>query len=276
LDRVVFTHYKKEGDFGMTADRYINTSLSKALTLLDLFSGKTSQYTLTEIAHECGTQPGTIYPIVFTLEKFGYLVREKSSKRYSLGLKILTHANHVLANLDMRDQACPILRNLANELTCNAHLAVPYEGEVLYLDREESAPSVVVASVIGWRAPLYCTALGKVFLAFCLDVEQRFMSQSPQLDPVTPNTITNLEVLAHELRTIRELGHSYDREELYLGNTCMAAPVRDYRGDVVAAISISNATSRFDYEPREKFVKAVVDAAWQISKALGCVRPRPI
>lgn len=260
----------------MTADRYINTSLSKALTLLDLFSGKKSHYTLTEIARECGTQSGTIYPIVYTLEKFGYLVREKSNKRYSLGLKVLTQANRVLSSLDIRDQARPALRNLATELSCNAHLAVPYEGEVLYLDREESAASVVVSSVIGWRAPLYCTALGKVFLAFCPDVEQRFMSQSPQLDPVTPNTITNLEVLVHELRTIREFGYSYDREEFYLGNTCMAAPVRNYRSDVVAAISISNATSRFDYEPREKFLKAVVAEAWQISKSLGCVHPRPI
>jgi len=260
----------------MTRDRYINTSLSKALTLLDLFCSEQSRYTLTEIARACGTQPGTVYPIVYTLEKHGYLIREKETKTYHLGLKVLAHANRVLSDLDIRDQARPVLRKLSSELVCNAHLAIPYNEEVLYLDREEAAPSVVVASVIGWRAPLYCTALGKIFLAFCPELEDHLMASEKALTPVTPNTITNLEVLAHEIRGIRESGYSYDREEFHLGHTCMAAPVRDYRDEVIAAISISNATSRFEYEPREKFLRAVIDGAWQISRSLGCCRRRPL
>ncbi len=260
----------------MTRDRYINTSLAKALKLLDLFSGEESHYTLTEMARACGTQAGTIYPIVYTLEKFGYLVRDGKNKRYRLGLRILAHANQVLATLDIRDQARPVLRELATTLICNAHLAVPYEGEVLYLDREQAAPSVVVPSVIGWRAPLYCTALGKVFLALCPEVEESFCGTALEMVPRTPNTITNFEVLTHELRSIREAGYGYDREEFHLGNTCIAAPIRDYRADVIAAISISTATSRFEYEPREKFLKAVVEGAWRISSSLGCTRPKPI
>lgn len=260
----------------MVADRHTNTSLAKALTVLDAFDATQRELTLTELARSLGSLPGSLYPIVCTLERFGYLIRDEASKRYRLGLRILAHANHVLAALDIREQAKPVLRGLAAELVCNAHLAVPYEDEVLYLDREEAAPSVVVPSAIGWRAPLHCTALGKIFLAFCDRVQQQFFLTKRELSCVTPNTISNLDVLRHEIKGVRASGYAFDQEEFHLGNTCIAAPVRDYRNTVVAAISISLATSRLEREPREHFVERIVKGAWVVSSAIGCTDPPPL
>lgn len=145
----------------MEKERYLNTSLAKALRVLDLFNGVEGGLSLTEIAQRMGTRPGSVYPIIYTLHKFGYLQRDSETKKYTLGLRILALANQILSSLDIREKAKPVLKRLAREHEVNAHLAVLYEGEVLYLDREEAAPSVVIPSVIGRRVPPIAPRWGK-------------------------------------------------------------------------------------------------------------------
>lgn len=246
----------------------MNTSLAKALAVLDLFNEKDTKLTLTEIAQRMGTRPGSIYPIVYTLLKFGYLERDAETKKYSLGLKILALANQILSSLDIRERAKPVLKKLARELEANAHLAVLYEDEVLYLDREEAAPSVVIPSVIGRRVPPHCTALGKVLLAHNPEALERILAKGP-LPALTPNTITNPEVLRRELERVRTQGYAVDWEEFHEGNICVAAPVRNYRGRVVAAISVSLPKARLAHNSLERYTQAVLEGSRVISSALG-------
>ena len=248
--------------------RYLNTSLAKALRVCELFDGERAELSLSEIARALGSRPGSVYPIVYTLTEFGYLDRDPDTKRFRLGLKFLALANHILSSLDIRDKAKPVLRELARDLQVNAHLAVLYEGEVLYLDREEAAPSVVIPSVIGRRVPAHCTALGKALLAYEPGAVDRLV-QAGELPKLTPRTITEPEALQEELGRVRRLGYAVDDEEFHLGNFCVAAPVRNYRGTVVAAISVSLAKSRLEAEPKEKFVEAVRAGAAAISRAMG-------
>lgn len=252
----------------MERERYLNTSLAKALRVLDLFNGVEGGLSLTEIAQRLGTQPGSIYPIVYTLHKFGYLARDAETKKYHLGLHILALANQILSSLDVRERAKPVLKKLARALEVNAHLAVLYEDEVLYLDREEAAPSVVIPSVIGRRVPPHCTALGKVLLAHDQETLERVLAKGP-LPALTANTITNPEVLRRELERVRAQGYAVDWEEFHEGNICVAAPVRDYRGKVVAAISVSLPKTRLAHDPLDRFVKDVTSAAFEISGSLG-------
>lgn len=247
----------------------MNTSLAKALAVLDLFNEKDTKLTLTEIAQRMGTRPGSIYPIVYTLLKFGYLERDAETKKYSLGLKILALANQILSSLDIRERAKPVLKKLARELEANAHLAVLYEDEVLYLDREEAAPSVVIPSVIGRRVPPHCTALGKVLLAHNPEALERILAKGP-LPALTPNTITNPEVLRRELERVRTQGYAVDWEEFHEGNICVAAPVRNYRGRVVAAISVSLTKARLTRDPLDRFVQGVLKGGMEISAEMGC------
>lgn len=252
----------------MEREQYLNTSLVKALQVLDLFNEVEGGLSLTEIARRMGTRPGSIYPIVYTLYKFGYLARDAETKKYHLGLRILTLANQILSSLDIREQGKPVLKKLAKELEVNAHLAVLYENEVLYLDREEAAPSVVIPSVIGRRVPPHCTALGKVLLAHDPEALERILAKGP-LPALTANTITNPEVLRRELERVRAQGYAVDWEEFHEGNICVAASVRNYRGKVVAAISVSFSKARLTREPLDRFVKAVTSGAFELSCALG-------
>ena len=248
--------------------RYLNTSLAKALRVCELFNGERSELSLSEMARAMGSRPGRIYPIVHTLLEFGYLERDPDTKRFRLGLKFLAIASQILSSLDIREKAKPVLRDLARNLSVNAHLAVLYEDGVLYLDREEAAPSVVLPSVIGRLVPAHCTALGKVLLAYNPEETARVM-ESSELPKLTPHTISDPEALKVELARVREAGYALDDEEFHEGNFCVAAPVRNYRGTVVAAISASLAKSRLDHEPKEKFVQAVVAGADTISRAMG-------
>ncbi|MCR4392410.1 MAG: IclR family transcriptional regulator [Candidatus Acetothermia bacterium] len=258
----------------MERERYLNTSLAKALGVLDLFNGAPNGLTLTEVARAMGVRPGSIYPIVYTLQRFGYLDRDPETKRYRLGLKILAQAHHILASLDIREQAKPVLRRLARELEANAHLAILYEDDVLYLDREEAAPSVVIPSVIGLRVPPHCTALGKVLLAHNPDVAERVLARAP-LPALTPRTLTDPEVIRRELVGVRARGYAVDWEEFHEGNVCVAAPVRNYRGRVVAAISVSLVKTRVEHEPLEGFIRVVVAGAQEVSQSMGCEVGRP-
>lgn len=252
----------------MERERYLNTSLAKALGVLDLFNGAPNGLTLTEVARAMGVRPGSIYPIVYTLQRFGYLDRDPETKRYRLGLKILAQAHRILASLDIRDQAKPVLRRLARELEANAHLAILYEDDVLYLDREEAAPSVVIPSVIGLRVPPHCTALGKVLLAHNPEVAERVLARAP-LPALTPRTLTDPEAIRRELEEVMARGYAVDWEEFHEGNVCVAAPVRNYRGRVVAALSISLMRARVDREPVDRFIKAVTQGAQEVSGAMG-------
>ncbi|MCX7750363.1 MAG: IclR family transcriptional regulator [Candidatus Bipolaricaulota bacterium] len=249
-------------------ERYLNTSLAKALSVLELFQEGAAEFTLSELARKLGARPGTLYPIVYTLQRFGYLDRDPETKRYRPGLKFLVHAHHILSSLDVREKAKPVLRRLAREARANAHLAIVYEDEVLYLDREEAAPSVVIPSVIGRRVPLHCTALGKVLLAHNNELQDRLL-QREALPALTPHTITDPEELRAELATVRAQGYAVDWEEFHVGNVCVAAPVWNYRRHVVAALSISLAKAGLEQTSLARLVELVVSGAAEVSHSLG-------
>ena len=249
-------------------DRYLNASLARALTLLECFGADEPDFSLTELADRIGTAPGSIYSITQTLERFGYLERDSATKRYRLGLKILVHAHSVLSSLDIREQARPVLKRLARRLDANTHLAVLYQGRVLYLDREEAAPTVIIKSVIGRLVPLHCAALGKVFLAHDPTLVKTVCKRGV-LTAVTPWTITEPSVLKEQLPRVVATGYAADLQEFHTGNACVAAPVFDFRETVVAALSASFISSRLEREPLDRFASTVVEGAQEVSRAMG-------
>lgn len=250
-------------------ERYINKSLQKALTIVELFNTREGKLSATEIARKLGTTPGVIYPALYTLERYGYLERD-GNKKYGLGLKFLERSNLILQQLDLRDKARPHLRQLADTYNVNAHLAVLYGWEVMYLHREEGYPTVIIKEVVGQRVPAYCTALGKVLLASLDERELEAYLTEEELKPLTPKTICDPARLREELKLVRERGYALDNEEFHLGNVCIAAPVKNYLGKTIAAISISLPKERFAEERgRSPLLAQLRRAALQISLALG-------
>jgi IclR family KDG regulon transcriptional repressor len=250
-------------------ERYLNKSLQKAFSVIELFDGKVETLSATEIARNLGTTPGVIYPTLYTLEQYGYLARD-GNKKYSLGLKFLERGSLILQQLDIRDKAKPHLRELASAHNVNAHLAVLYDRKVMYLHREEGYPSVIITEVVGRRVPAYCTALGKVLLASLGTRELDAYLEEEKFEPLTSKTITDSTKLRGELREDQERGYAIDNEEFHEGNICIAAAVRNYLGKTLAAISISISKDRFrERDSQELFISKVVSAASRISQELG-------
>jgi DNA-binding IclR family transcriptional regulator len=126
------------------------------------------------------------------------------------------------------------------------HLAVLEAGTVVYLEKLRGQQGLQVElSGIGVRLPAHCSGVGKVLLAYQPWSEVLRVVGNEQLYPFTPNTITSLDVLAEELARVRQRGYAYDLEEVSIGLCCVAAPIRDYEGQVIAAISFSTPTHRF-------------------------------
>ncbi len=249
-------------------DRYHSSTLAKALALLELFDAERPDLSLTEMAEAMNTRAGSIYPLVSTLTRYGYLQRDPDTKRYRLGLRFLTQASRILAALDIRELAKPVLKKVARELGVSAHLGVMYEDEVLYLDREEAAPGVVSASAVGRRVPAHCTALGKVFLACDEQAVERLLS-SGDLPAVTVYTITDPEELRGQLAEVRRRGYAVDMEEFHEGNVCVGAPIRNHEGVVAGGLSVSLGRARLERDALEVYVEAVLSAAAEVSEALG-------
>ena len=255
----------------MAQDRYLNKSLDKALKVLDVFDDSCREgLSLTELAQLLETRPGTIYPILHTLECAHYLIRDLHTKRYRLGLKILAKANHLLSSLDIREQAKPILRRLTQTLNTNSYLGVLYKRELLYLDCQEVAVSISTISrpIIGLRDYLHCTALGKVLIAHNSEIAEHLLKDG-ELPVVTIHTIASPVALRHELDGVAKQGYALDKEESQIGNICVAAPVRDYQSRVIAAISVAITTSRFEHEPLDRLTTAVIEGANEISQNMG-------
>ncbi len=258
-----------EGRNAKTSDRYVNKSLGRALAVLDVFQSPGDKLTATEVARKLGVRyVGTLYPILTTLECGGYLVRDQH-KRYALGLKFLERANLVLQRLDLRDVAQETLRQVAEQHTVNTHLAVLYGNSVMYLHREEGYPSVIIKEVVGQRVPVYCTALGKVLLASLDDAEMEQCMSEVELQPLTPYTITDAARLREELRRVRAQGYAVDNEEFHEGSLCVAAPVHDYQGKVIAAVSLSVPKPLAAGGGLAQFTETIRAAAANISARLG-------
>lgn len=248
--------------------RYMNQSIEKAFSVIDLFHPENSKLSTTEIANKLDLPPGTIYPILYTLKEKGYLKKD-GNKKYELGLKFLEKSNTILESLDLRSTATPYLRKLAGSLEGNAHLALLHNRMVLYLEREEGSPGVTIKEIIGHRVPAYCTALGKVLLTQLGQEELKSYLENVKLKKRAPNTITDPEELRTELDKVREQGFSIDNEEFHDNLLAIAAPVKNYKNEILAAISVSFPKTRFPDSETGEQVERIKKAASRISKKLG-------
>lgn len=142
---------------------------------------------------------------------------------------------------------------------------------VFYLDKMESSQSIRMKSYIGQRAPLHCTAVGKVLLAH-QPAETTHRILAGKLKRYTRNTIANKKDLEEEFIKIRHQGFALDKEELEIGLFCVAAPIRDYSGSVIAAVSSSGPRARLTRSRIKELIPLVVKTAADISVDLGLAR----
>ena len=243
--------------------------LDKTFSILDILLQHGSTMHMTEIAEKLGLYPSTIHRILDTLRHWGYVEQDPESQKYRLGLKLLELGMAKLHQMDLAREAAPYLKDLVKQCNETVHLGVLEEGEVLYLAKEESSQTIRMISYVGKRAPLHCTSLGKVLLAYLSAEERKKILGEKVLPRLTENTITDKRELEKELSKVREQGFALDREENEKDVRCVAAPIRNYQGEVIAAISISSPIFRIDKNAQNNLKKVLIETSKKISKRLG-------
>lgn len=213
-------------------------SLAKALHVLDCFSNDKPELGVTEIAKMLDLQKSTVHNIVSTYKDLGYLQQNPETGKYQLGVKLLQFSYIINNHMGLRKFFLPYLQEIANKVNETVYLGIPHGGDVLYIENQAPFNSVSTRNILGEHAPMYCTGLGKVMLAFLSDAEREEALDRP-LTPFTENTITTREALFAELEEIRRRGYAVDNMEHEYGVVCLALPVFGAGGRIVAAVSAS-------------------------------------
>jgi IclR family KDG regulon transcriptional repressor len=248
-----------------------STAVERALTILEAVGQRAGGMTNSEISRRLGIPKSSASYILRVLERRGYLHRDASTGRYRLGLELLTLARGVETGDDVREAALPILRQLADRCRLTAHLGVIDQHEAVYLEKAEVPGLIKMGTYPGCRTDCHSTSIGKAILAHVAGHEVEAVARERGLAKRTPRTITSLARLRRELDTVRARGYAVDDEENNLGVRCVAAPIFDATGHVVASINVSGTTGQIVDDALPKIAEAVKDAARRVSQKLGYV-----
>ena len=246
--------------------------LEKGLKLLEELAESAEGMTVVELAERIGVHKTSAYRYINSLLDMGY-IQSDGDGHYHLGNKILELGSQLLRRMPLRETAHPFLVKLSADTQKTVHLCVLDGHDVVYIDKVESQRSLPMLSRIGSRAPAYCTGVGKMLLSN-LPTDQ-VVSLLREFPPTrgTPETITDPIRLLEEIKVTAERGYAIDNGEHEEGIKCFAAPIKEYGGDVVGAVSLTGLKREFDDpEESENMIAAITKTATEISGALGYVK----
>ena len=247
-----------------------DTAVDKALRLLRLLAEMSNSggVRLVDLVEKSGYPRPTVYRTLRTLREHGFVRQDHDGAPYRLGGLLMTLGMKALGSLDLREIARPELQQLSRDLETTAHLAVIDGDEVVYIDKIESSHPIRIASGIGWRGKLHCTALGKAMMAEASpDVRSRAIAAG--LVRKTRWTITSVERLDKELTRVRAQGYAVDRQENEPEICCVASAIKDHAGNVIAGISVSGTITQISDDRVASIGRRVRAACAQISERLG-------
>jgi len=241
-------------------------SVDRAVSIMEMLA-RTGESGVTEIAVELGVHKSTAFRLVVALERRGLVEQTEDRGKYRLGMGLLRLAGATTARLDVVQEARPICRKLASDSGETVNIAVLSENSALYLDQFAGTSALQPHNWVGQHIPLHATANGKVLLSGLSDEELTRTLRT--LPAYTGTTITSKRALRAELERVREQGYAVAVDELEIGLTALAAPIRNAHGDAIASVSVSGPSFRLDDERLEEVLPLLVDAAAEVSHRLG-------
>jgi DNA-binding IclR family transcriptional regulator len=244
-------------------------SLRKAFDVLEVFLAQGGELGLSDIANITKLNISTVHGIMAFLRKREYVIQKGKRGKYSLGYKFLEFSDAISKSLPMGEMASPYMKELNGLTHETITLAVLNEYTALIIDRVESPHGLRVSGKAEHEAPLYCTGVGKVLLAYQSEESWREYFSQTDLVPSTSNTIMDFDRLREHLLEIRQQGYGIDNQEFELGVVNIAAPIRDRNGKAVAAVGILGPTVRITDAKIGELVIAVKGCASEISRAIG-------
>jgi len=243
-------------------------TIQKAGELLSLYDREHTEWGVREVATKLKMAKSSTHDLMSSLAKLGFLNKTEDN-RYRLGWKLVTLSETLLATTELRKEARPVMEDIASQYQETLHLAVLDDTQAVYVDKLEGRQAVrVELTSLGARLYAHCSALGKVLLANSDEEDVKRIIKSAGLPRFTDNTITDEKELFQELVKIQKQGFAYDLEEILPDLCCVAAPIHNHKGQVIAAISMSLPTYRFKRSQTD-FRDGVMRAAKRISKRLG-------
>lgn len=244
-------------------------SVDRALSILEVLSENSLGLGITEISKKIDLHKSTVHRLLSTLIYKDYVEQDHETNKYRITLKVLELGNNRLKDLDIVTVSRPHLTELMKKTNEVVHLVILEKEEIVYIDKVESENTIRMHSTIGKRSPAYCTAVGKAIMSHMTMEEVLEIWNNSQIKEHTQYTITGVDEMKEELKKIRERGYSVDDEENEIGVRCVAAPIFNWKGDVIAAISISGPTMRVTKEKVEEFSILIIEYARRISLELG-------
>lgn len=244
-------------------------TVEKTLDILETFLKQEGEIGITELANLNGLNISTAYRIAFTLVNRGYLNQQQRRGKYSLSPKLLQFGSIIKKGMKIGDVAFPFLERLNKMVDESVNLAILDTDEVTYIEHIEPSHNLRMFTQVGNRLPLHCTGMGKVFLAQMNDNDLKRYLNSKGLPYRTENTITDSSKLKEELVIIKREDIATDDGETEPGVKCVASPVKDSDGNVIAAISVSGPSARLNSERIREIKLLVKSCALEISRATG-------
>ncbi len=248
-------------------------TIERASQILDILGQSPQGISIRELSTKINLPKGTIHRLLSSLLHFGYVKQDPKTRNYFLGFKLVELGNLLLGQLDLRKEAEPFLRDLAKGTNETVHMVVMDRDEVVYIEKvefEQNPGGLRMASRIGLRNPIHSCAVGKVLLADFSDEALDHFLRGKNLLRRTENTMTDPVQLREHLKLVKKQGFAIDDEENERGIRCIAAPICNEVGRVVAAISISGPAFRVTKKiVQESLKKEVMETAFKISQRLG-------
>ena len=240
--------------------------IERMMKLLDVLAHYHDPVSLKQLAQETTLHPSTAHRILGAMTANGFVERPEAGA-YRLGIRLLELGNIVKSRINIREVALPFMQRLHADLGESVNLGVRHDDEIVYVERTSSGrASVRVVHLVGARAPLHTTAVGKLFLVEDGPQKVRDYARRTGLPGFTPTSLTSLSVLEKELDRVRRHGVAFDNEEIEQGLRCIAAPVRDDACELVAGLSVSAPADRYNTD----WIPVIKRTADDISQALGC------
>jgi len=248
------------------------TSIDEALNILEVFSVKNTELGVTEISKILKMNISTVHRTLLILKRRGYIEQDSQKGKYKLGLKVFELGCVFQNQTYLIEVAMPHLEHLTTLTNETINLAIldQNQREIVYIAKIDS-PEVLKTDIrIGTRLLAHCTALGKVLLASLSKQKlKQIFPKEKKLPTYTPGSISTFAELKECLREVKSQGFAVDNEEFKTGVRCLAAPIRNNSGEVVAAVSIAGPASRLSLEKIEKLKSTVIEVSNRISDRIG-------
>ncbi len=249
----------------------MNRTVERTFSILDLIASTEGGITLQEIADHMDMAKSSAFVIVHSLLELGYIKSvEHNEKKYCLGIEAFKLGSKYLSDVGLVKQCARYLPPLADRHRKTAFVAVLNGCDVVYLYKYAAPGAQLATCAIGSTKPAHATALGKALLAFLPDAKLRAVMDQIDFTPYTPHTITTKEALWVELQTARQQGFATERGELSDLTFCYGAPIFDYTGSVIAAVSLADIAT--DHEDEAKTSADLLSVTHEISQSLGFIQ----